>query len=48
MHLPDLLVVATIPILAVTTTSMEAEVLEDLEDSVTITVYYESMCPTSI
>ena len=43
-----IMAVATIPILAVRTTSIEAEVIGDLEESVNITVYYESMCPTSI
>ena len=37
----------TILVLALTS-SIEAKVVEDQEDSVTIKVYYESMCPTSI
>jgi len=48
MHVSGLLAVATIPILAVMTTSMEPDVIGDLEESTNITVYYESMCPTSI
>ena len=48
MHISDLLAVTVATILAVSTTSVESKVVEHLEESVTITVYYESMCPTSI
>ena len=50
MRILDPLAVTGVTILALTLTSIviEAKVVEDQEDSVTITVYYESMCPTSI
>lgn len=50
MRILDPLAVTVVTILAATLTSIviEAKVVEDQEDSVTIKVYYESMCPTSI
>ena len=50
MLILDPLAVTVVTILAATLTSIviEAKVVEDQEDSVTIKVYYESMCPTSI